>query len=336
MDERTAAAELQKMVNGFQVSQAICVAATLGIADHLKDGKRSSGELAVLTNTHPQALYRLLRALASVGVFHEAEDRSFSLTPVGRALRSDVQHSVAPWAILAGRPYFRQAWSDLLHSVGTGENAFRHAHGKGVWEYRAEHPEESVIFDRAMTAMSRGVAAAVLAAYDFRRFSVVMDVGGGQGALLAEILRRNPGQRGILFDQPQVVAKAGPVFDAAAVADRCDIVAGDFFVSVPEGADAIVLKWILHDWDDDTNIRILKSCRRAIRPEGKLLVLESILAPPNEGAVAKFGDLNMLVMPGGQERTAEEFRLLLAASDFRVANIVEAGPRISIIEAEPV
>ncbi|RWK40016.1 methyltransferase [Mesorhizobium sp.] len=336
MDERTAAAELQKLVNGFQVSQAICVAATLGIADHLKDGKRTSGELAALTNTNSQALYRLLRALASVGVFHEAEDRFFSLTPVGSALRSDVQHSVAPWAILAGRPYFRQAWSDLLHSVSTGENAFRHAHGKGVWEYRAEHPEESVIFDRAMTAMSRGVAAAVLAAYDFRRFSVVMDVAGGQGALLAEILRRNPGQRGILFDQPQVVAKAGPVFDAAGVADRCDIVAGDFFVSVPEGADAIVLKWILHDWDDDTNIRILKTCRRAMRPEGKLLVLESILAPPNEGAGAKFGDLNMLVMPGGQERTAEEFRSLLAASDFQVVNIVEAGPRISVIEAEPV
>jgi precorrin-6B methylase 2 len=336
MDERTAAFELMRMVNEYRVSQAICVAAMLGIADHIKDAKRSADELAGLTDTHPRALYRLLRALAAVGIFHEEEDGLFSLTSLGSALRFDAEHSAAPWAAFVGRPYYRKAWSDLLYSIQTGKNAFRHAHGKGVWEYRAEHPEESVIFGRAMGAFSKSVAAAVLAIYDFSPFSVILDVGGGQGSLLAEILAANPGTRGILLDRQHVVATAAPVMDAAGVADRCEIVSGDFLAAVPEGADALLLKWILHDWDDDTNIAILRNCRRAIRSGGKLLVLEAVLAPPNEGADAKFTDLNMLVAPDGQERTAAEFKSLLAMAGFEVSDIIEAGPHISIVEASPV
>ncbi|MDX8537287.1 MULTISPECIES: methyltransferase [Mesorhizobium] len=336
MDPRTAAFEVIRMVNEYRVSQAISVAAMLGIADHIKDGKRSAVDLASLTGTHPRALYRLLRALAAAGLFHEAEDGQFSLTPLGGALRSDAEHSAAPWAAFVGRPYYRQAWSDLLYSIQSGRNAFRHAHGKGVWEYRAEHPEESAIFDLAMAANSRGVAAAILAAYDFSRFPVIMDVGGGQGALLAEILAANPGSRGILFDQPHVVAAAGRVMAEKGVAERCDIVGGDFLAALPAGADALLLKWILHDWDDETNISILKNCRKAMRADGKLLVFEAVLAPPNQGATAKFADLNMLVAPGGEERTAEEFRSLLAKGGFEVADIIEAGPRISVIEARPV
>ncbi|RVC76086.1 methyltransferase [Mesorhizobium sp. M4A.F.Ca.ET.022.05.2.1] len=335
MDPRTAAFELIRMVNQYQVSQAISVAAMLGIADHIKDGERSAAELASLTDTHPRALYRLLRALAAVGVFHEGEDGRFSLTPLGGALRSDAEHSAAPWASFVGRPYYRQAWSDLLYSIRTGKNAFRHAHGKGVWEYRIEHPEESVIFDRAMAANSRGVAAAILAAYDFSRFPVIMDVGGGRGTLLAEVLAASPGSRGILFDQPHVVAAAGPVMDEKGVADRCDIVGGDFLAVLPEGADALLLKWIVHDWDDETNLAILRNCRKALRPDGRLLVLEAVLAPPNEGARAKFADLNMLVAPDGQERTADEYRLLLARAEFEVTEIIEAGQHISIVEARP-
>jgi len=335
MDSRTAAFELIRMVNEYRVSQAISVAAMLGLADHIKDGTRTAAELARLTKTHPRALYRLLRALAAAGIFHEADDGRFSLTPLGGALRSNAEHSAAPWAAFVGRPYYRQAWSDLLYSIETGKNAFRHAHGKGVWEYRAGHPEESAIFDRAMAANSRGVAAAILAAYDFSRFPVIMDVGGGQGVLLAEVLAATPGSRGILFDQPHVVAPAAAVMTAKGVGDRCEIVGGDFFAALPEGADALLLKWILHDWDDETNIAILANCRRAIQADGRLLVFEAVLAPPNEGATAKFADLNMLVAPGGEERTAEEFRLLLAKGGFEVTAMIEAGPRISIIEARP-
>jgi hypothetical protein len=336
MDPRTAAFELIRMVNEYRVSQAICVAAMLGIADHIKDGRRSADELASLTDTHPRALYRLLRALAAIGIFHESEDGHFSLTVLGGALRSDAEHSAAPWAAFVGRPYYRQAWSDLLYSVQTGKNAFRHAHGKGVWDYRAEHPEESAIFDRAMGAFSRGVAKAVLAAYDFSPFAVIMDVGGGRGALLAEILAANPASRGILFDQPHVVASAGPVLAAAGVGERCDIVGGDFLAALPEGADGLLLKWILHDWDDATCVAILKNCRRAISEDGRLLVLEAVLAPPNQGADAKFFDLNMLVAPDGQERTAAEYRSLLVQAGFEVTSIVEAGPHIGIVEARPV
>lgn len=335
MDGNPAAIQLMQMINGYQVSQAICVAAALGVADQLKDGSRTSDDLAMATHSHPEALYRLLRALASVGVLHEGDARRFSLTALGSGLRSDAPQSVAPWARLVERTNYRQAWSELLHSVRTGENAFHHAHRMGVWQYRSEHPEESVIFDRAMTALSSLVADAVLAAYDFGQFEVVMDVGGGQGALLAKILSRHPGQRGILFDQPQVVAGAAPTLESALVADRCQIVGGDFFASVPDGADAHVLKWIIHDWDDARAIAVLKSCRRAIRPGGKLVVLEAVLAPPNEGAPAKFADLNMLTVPGGQERTAEEFAKLFDAGGFNLTRTIDAGPRISIIEGKP-
>ena len=334
MDEKAAAADLMQMVNGYQLSQAICVAATLGIADHLSKGAYSSDELAALVDAHPQSLYRLLRALAAVGVLHEGGARQFSLTPLGQGLRSDAEHSVAPWARMVGRAYYRDAWGELLHSVRTGENAFAHAHGTGVWQYRIDHPEESVIFDRAMSSFVPALAAAVLTAYDFGGFELVMDVGGGQGALLAAILAQNPSQRGILFDQPQVVEGAGPLLRSASVADRCTSVGGDFFVSVPEGADAHLLKWILHDWDDERSIAILKSCRRAIKPGGKLVVLEAVLAPPNEGARAKFADLNMLAVPGGQERTEDEFARLLQAAGFSLARVVPAG-RIDVIEARP-
>ncbi|WP_432283604.1 methyltransferase [Aminobacter sp. BA135] len=336
MDEKAAAADLMQMVNGYQVSQAICVAATLGIADQLVSGPRSSDDLAAATGSHPQALYRLLRALASVGVLHEGATRQFSLTMLGSGLRSDAEQSVAPWARMVGRAYYRAAWGELLHSIRTGENAFAHAHGTGVWQYRIDHPEESLIFDRAMSSFVPAVAAAALAAYDFGRFDVVMDVGGGQGALLAAILARNPSQRGILFDQPMVVEGSGAVLSAASVADRCEVVGGDFFAAVPEGADAHVMKWILHDWDDERSITVLKSCRRAIRPDGTLVVLEAVLAPPNEGPGAKFADLNMLAVPGGEERTKDQFARLYAASGFRLTRVIEAGPRISVVEGVPV
>ena len=336
MTEQNPSVELTRLVNGYQVSQAIHVVATLGVADLLRGGPRTSDDLAFATDVHPRALYRVLRALAAVGVFREGEGRFFSLTPMGEGLCSDAADPVGPWAAFIGRPYCWQAWSHLLHSVRTGENAFQHVHGANVWEYRMQHPEEGAIFDRAMTGLSRGVAGAVVSAYDFARFGCVVDVAGGQGALLVAILAAHPGMRGILFDQPHVVSRAGEVLRTAGVADRCEVVGGSFFEAVPGGGDAYLLKAILHDWDDAEAIAILEACRRAMKPEAKLLVLERIIASPNESPDAKFGDLNMLVAPGGQERTGDEFATLFATTGFRLTAVVPTGTRLSVIEGVPI
>ena len=326
---------LKRLTDGYQVSQAIYVAATLGIADLLKDGPRDSDDLATATNTHPRTLYRLLRALASVGVFHEKSDRRFALTPLGDCLRSDAPEPVGGWAAYIGRPYYWQAWAYLVESVRTGENAFRHLHGIGNWEYRARHPEEGALFDRAMTALSRQNTESVLAVYDFGRFNRIVDVGGGQGALLAAILAHYPNVRGVLFDQPHVVSRAGRLLGHAGVADRCEIVGGDFFVTVPEGADAYAMRSILHDWEEREAVAILRACRRAIVPDGRLLVIERVVGPPNDDHDAKFSDLNMLVSPGGQERTREEYEALFAAAGFRLIQVFPTAMGTNVIEGAP-
>jgi hypothetical protein len=329
------AAELMRLVNGYQVSQAIHVAATLGIADLLQDGARSSDELAAATGTHPPSLYRVLRALAAVGVFREEAEGRFALTPMGACLRSDAADPVAPWAAFIGRPYVWQAWSSLIHAVRTGENAFPHVHGRDVWTHRAEHAEESAIFDRAMTAISRGVVEAIVGSYNFGLFRCIVDVGGSHGALLAGILGAHPAARGILFDRPHVVSGAGALLQKAGVADRCTVVGGSFFEGVPEGGDAYVLKAILHDWDDAAATAILLACRRAMKPGRRLLVVERLIGPPNEQPEAKFSDLNMMVTPGGQERTRDEYTALFDAAGFRLIAVVPTGTRLSIVEGLP-
>jgi hypothetical protein len=333
--EQSPSAALRRLANGFQVSQAIYVAATLGIADELRAGPRSSADLAEATESHPDALHRLLRALASVDVLHEGADGRFSLTELGECLRSDAPQPVGGWAALIGRPYFWTAWGALLHSVRTGENAMTHVTGAGPWEYRAQRPEEGAIFDRAMTDLSRRFTRALLDAYDFSRFGTVVDVGGGQGALLAAILAAHPALRGILFDLPHVVGPADGVLAAAGVADRCAVVAGDFFAGVPEGGDAYVLRAVLHDWEDAEAIAILRSCRRATPDDAALLVVERELGGPNENPDAKFADLNMLVMPGGRERTVEEFAALFDSAGFELAGTTPTAAAMSVIEARP-
>lgn len=333
MIEPKPSADLMRLVNGYQVTQAIHVAATLGVADQLRDGPRSAEELAAASGVHAGSLYRLLRALAAVGVFNEEGGRRFSLTPMGDCLRSDALDPVGPWAIFVGRPYAWQAWGNLLHGVRTGENAFRHAHGTDVWTYRSQHQEEGAIFDHAMTAISRGVSNAVVTAYDFAPFACVADIGGGHGALLASILGRYPAAHGILFDQAHVVSGAAELLG---VADRCEIVAGSFFEAVPKGGDAYVLKGILHDWDDAAAIAILRVCRGAIGSSGKLLVVERLIAPPNEAPDAKFSDLNMMVSPGGLERTREEFAAIFAAGGFQLSAVVATTTRLSVIEGVPI
>lgn len=326
---------LLRLVNGFQVSQAIHVAATLGIADCLKDGPRSSDQLAVAIHAHPRSLHRLLRALASVGVLSREGEDHFSLTPLGECLCTDAPEPVGPWAAFIGRPHHWHAWGHLGESVRTGECAARLAHGMSPWEYRAQHPEEGAIFDAAMSGATRRQSAAVLAALDVGRSSCVVDVGGGQGTFLAELLSRHPAARGVLFDQPQVVARADAILRGAGVAHRCQVIAGSFFESVPAGGDVYVLKHIIHDWEDEPAIAILRACRRAMRPASRLLVVEQVIEPLDDDPVAAFRDLLMLVGPGGRERTSREFAALFASAGLDLISVTATARELSVIEALP-
>jgi hypothetical protein len=328
--------KLRQLVDGYRVSQGISVAAQLGIADLLADGPRSSDELAASTGADADALYRLLRALATVDVLHESDDRRFSLTPLGEGLRSDVEDSLQGWAAFSGSAAYWAAWGDLAHSVRAGVNAFQHVHGTDVWTYRSARPEESALFDRAMVSLSGQGARDAVAGYDFTPFGTIADIGGGIGAFLSRILVAAPDARGVLFDQTHVVAGAPAVLDAAGVADRCAIVGGSFFDGIPGGADLYVLRSVVHDWEDEDAVRILGSVRRAVPDHGTVALVERIVVGPNEGPAAKWSDLNMLVAPGGRERTQAEFDDLFRRAGFRSTRTVAAGPTHSFVEATPV
>jgi hypothetical protein len=331
----TPAERLRAMVNGYQLSQALHVAVTLRVPDLLAGGERSADELASVTGAHPPSLYRLLRALAAAGVLDEGAGRRFGLTDLGDLLRSDHPSPLAGWTAFIGQPYYWQAWGHLLHSVRTGGTGFEHVHGMEVWEYRAAHPELSATFDGAMTSLSRQVADAVVGAYDFSRFASVTDVGGGRGAFLAAVLQANPTVRGVLFDQPHVVAGVADELAAAGLGDRCTVVGGSFFDSVPAGSDAYVLKSVIHDWDDERSIAILRACRAALAPAGRVLVVERDLGGPNDGLSAKLSDLNMLVSPGGMERTTDEYATLFRGAGLRLVDTCPTDVGTSVYEGEP-
>lgn len=325
--------DLNRLVEGFRISQAIYVAVELDIPDLLADGERASDDLAHASGADPATLYRLLRALASVGVLHEADGRRFTLTPLGQPLRGDVPASLRGWVRLAGRDYVWRSWGNLTNAVRNGENSFRALYGADVFEWRAQHPEESAIFDEAMMSLTAPSTAAILAAYDFGRFGTIVDVGGGNGTLLASLLAVHPAARGILFDQAHVVAGAEPVLRSAGVSDRCEVVAGSFFENVPEGGDAYVLKSIIHDWEDVESVAILRACRAAMGPSAVVLLVERDLGQPNQNPAAKLSDLNMLVMPGGRERTDEEYATLFAQASLRHIATTVATTGHAVIEA---
>jgi hypothetical protein len=327
--------DLLSLIDGFRVTQTIHAAVELGIPDLLGDGERTADDLADATQADPATLYRLLRALASLGILREAEDRRFSLAELGAPLRADAPGSLRGWVRLQGRDYIWRSWGNLTNAVRAGENSFRALHGTDIWEWRADHPEESAIFDDAMRSTTLAANSAILAAYDFGRFGTVVDVAGGNGALLAALLRAHPGMRGILFDQEHVVSGAGPILQAAGVLDRCEVVGGSFFSSVPEGGDAYVLKWIIHDWEDSESIAILRTCRDAMGPEAVVLLIERDLGPPNENPAAKLADLNMFVMPGGRERTEEEYGQLFAQAGLRHVSTALAASGHALMEAVP-
>jgi hypothetical protein len=318
-------AAVRGLINGHWTTQAIHVLVRLGIPDQLSPGPRSATELAVTAGAHEESLYRVLRAVAAIGLLNELPDRRFALGQLGEALRSDVPGSLAGWAAFVGRPYEFQAWARLYDGVMTGEHAFRIEHGTGPWEYRQSHPEEVTIFNRAMNSLTGSISPAVVSGFDFSTAKIVVDVGGGGGLLLTEILKANAHARGILFDLPATVEDARAFVASSGVGDRCELVSGDFFKAVTPGADVYLLKSILHDWYDKEATAILKTIRAAVRPDSVLLVIERILEGPNEGAIAKFGDLNMMVAAGGRERTREEWEELFASAGWRLDEVRPAS-----------
>jgi hypothetical protein len=325
---------LVELIHGFRVSQAIYVIVMLGIPDLL--GERSMGcrELAERAEADPAALYRLLRALAAAGLLHEDIGETFSLTSAGRYLRTDVKGTRDAWVRNAMRPPIWQAWGDLLHSVRTGETAFGHVHGETVWQFRARSSEDSAIFDLAMREGSERIAGDLLACYDFARLGHIVDVGGGDGTLLASLLASCAMTRGTLFDQPHVTANAADVLRRTGVSERCDIVTGSFFDAVPAGADAYLMKYILHDWDDDRCVQILNNCRRAMTPSSKSLIIERLLAPCNQGLQSKLSDLSMMVSLGGQERSKQEFSALFDQAGLALRDVMLLPGGLALLELE--
>jgi hypothetical protein len=328
------AAALHAMIAMYRLSQAVHVAAELGIADLLVDGPQTSEQLAVATNTHAPSLTRVLQLLSRVGVFALDANERWCLTPRAELLRSDVPDSLRAVARLLGSPSSWEPWADLVHSVRTGEAAFRHRYGMDRFAHLAAHPELSTVFNAAMAGLTAAEIAAVTD-YDFAGIGTLVDVGGGKGATLAAVLQDNPGMHAVLFDLPHVVAEAGPVLEAAGVADRCQVVAGNFFEGVPTGGDAYLLKHVVHNWPDIDAGTILSRCREAMDAHGALLVVEQVVDPHERGFDPLDFDLHMLVMLGSRERTAVEYAELLATAGFRLERIVTTEAPVQIIQAVP-
>jgi ubiquinone/menaquinone biosynthesis C-methylase UbiE len=323
-------AALTQMITGSLGSQSVYVAAKLGIADLLSDGPMNVGELAVAAEVDAASLYRVMRALASFGVFAEHDGQVFELTPSADLLRSDTPGSLRDLAIFFGEDWHWQVWGRTLYSVRTGKPAWGEVHGEEVFPYFASNPEASRIFDRAMTSLSNLAIKAVVEAYDFWGIKTLVDVAGGHGSLLAAILEANPYMRGILFDVPHVIAgaKENPTIKA-----RCDLTSGDFFTTVPGDGDAYILKHIIHDWDDERALKILNNIRRVMKPAGRVLLVEVVITPSNSRDLGKLLDVEMLVSPGGKERTADEYRELFARAGLLLTRIVPTKSPYSVIEA---
>jgi len=329
-------AVLYQLAISHYVPRALYVAARLGIADHLRDGPRQASDLAAATGSHAGALRRILRLLASVGVFDEAPDGTFSLTELSQCLRADVPGGVRDMVLLFSGTRIQDAWGELEWCVETGEPAFRKRGVQDTFSEMAQNPEQTAIFDAAMANFTRIAAMAVAACYDFSTLRTLVDVGGGNGALLIGILAANPHLHGIVVDQPHAVERARVQIAAAGLAERCRAVAGDFFAEVPSGGDAYVLKHVIHDWPDEQALAILRNCHRAMGAGGKLLLVEGVYPRRVDRSWASRGaaanDVNMLVATGGRQRSEEEFRSLYEAAGFSLTRIVPTPANVAVIE----
>ena len=336
----TPRAAVSQMATGYWISQTVRAMAVLDLADHLAAGPRTADGLARATGAHTPSMARLLRALVALGLCGRDDAGRVRLTPRGEAMRSDVPDSARSFVLFITAPWVERGWEELPHAVRTGEPTFPRVHGVGFWDYLGAQPENGALFDAAMSGGASARAEALRAVRDLSSVGTVVDVGGGQGRLLAGLLEAVPGLSGVLFDRPEVVAGADAVLRAAGVADRCAVVGGDFFTSVPPGGDAYILAQIVHDWPDAEALAILSACHRAMAPGARLWVIEQVLPPedgpdPSERAGLTLLDLNMLVLfGGGQERTAEEYRQLLGVAGFDEVSVLPAeGTPWSVVEA---
>ena len=322
---------LFRMISGYQLTQLVHILAVLRIPDLLALGPHSSDDLAAQTGAKADRLYRVLRALGAMGVLEELDGHCFALTPKSDLLRSDHPESLRPMAIFLGGVSYK-TWGELLYGVMSGETPAEKVLGMPGFAYLRKDSEAGEAFDATMTVISRRHVASIVDGYDFSDALTVVDVGGGQGMLLAGILKANPHLHGILFDQPNVVAAAERTLEDAGVSERCELVGGDFFRAVPSGGDIYMLRSIIHDWDDMPATTILANCERAMAEKGKVLVMESVIDAGEKSAAAKFLDVQMLVMTGGRERTVEEFEQLFAAAGLEVSRVIPVGVDGRIVE----
>jgi hypothetical protein len=323
-----------QLLQGAFVTGAISCVAQLGIPDLVEAGAKSAKELAGEIGADPDALYRLMRASASVGVLAEGAGGKFSQTPLSAVLCTNASPSLRAFAMLHGREWHEMGWSNLEYCVRTGKQALDKVYGKPVFEFFQANPGEAEIFNRAMSDLSAISGPAIVDAYSFEGLHSIVDVGGGHGFLLAAILARNPQLHGTVYDTERVIqgAKTGPLKH---MANRCTFESGDMFSSIPGGADAYVMRHIIHDWPDDLCLKILTGCRKGVNAGGKLLVIDNVIQPGNEFAPGKFLDLQMLIFPGGRERTEKEFRELFAAAGWRLNRIIPLPVPESIVECVP-
>ena len=323
--------KLRELISSYWKTQLLYVVAKLGIADLIEKKPVHFSKLAAQTKTQPPLLYRLLRALASLEIFAEEEEGCFKHTPLSKLLRSNQPGSLKSLAVLYGEEFY-EIWEDLLHTIKTGEPAFHHRFGGNIFTYFAKHPNQATIFNQAMRGISQEQIKAVLDVYDFSKLKLIVDVGGGMGHFLEAILEKSPKTNGILFDMPHVVREAQK--KSGLDKKRCRFVAGDFFKEAPSGGDAYLLKYILHDWDDEHAGLILKNCRKAMSPKAKLIVIEQLLPPANKPHYSKLTDIHMMVLSGGIERSKRDFAKLFGSAGFEIKRIVPTSYLLNIIEAQ--
>jgi SAM-dependent methyltransferase len=324
---------LLQMSEGFGVARAVQLAAELGVADLLDDAPRRADDLAAATATHPGALYRLLRALAGVGLFTEVEPGRFALTPDGERLRGDHPESLRSWVLFQG--LFNGVYAEAMHSLRTGEPTVPLVFGEPLFAHLQRHPEHGRIFNAAMGEHSRLTGKALAAAYDFTRARQIVDVGGGDGSFLSTVLRAFPGSAGVVFDQPHLSDAAGKRIGAAGLGERCRFVGGDFLREVPSGGDVYLLKGVLHNWPDDQAVVMLRNCRRAMGAGGRLLLIEWVVPGGDAPHPSKFLDLAMLFVYGGRERTEEEYVALLTEAGLRINRILGSPTTLNVLEVVP-
>jgi len=327
---------MMQMLGGFRVARSIYVAAEFGIADLLADGPKSIEELAQATSTHGPSLYRVLRALAGLGIFAEDETGRFSLTPTAEFLKTDVPDSLRASVKLFGEEWHWRVWGNLDYSVKTGEPAFDHLYETGFFDFYNQNPEFAKTSSASKTSMLARASASMLANYDFSSISKVIDIGiaGGYGSNLLSLLKTNPTLKGVLLDFPPVIEGTRPLVEAAGLTDRCELIAGDCLESVPSGGNAYILMFVVHNWDDERAIKILKNCHQAMAEDGRLLLVEMIMPKGNDPFIGKLVDIeSLLITPGGYERTESQYRSLLSAAGFKVTKIIPTQTANSIIEA---